>query len=103
MPVFLDVDPRTLHVPPPRVTGADPGKFARQLSRYGRSTAGMPVIWVIRWVIRDGGGRLQIMNGVTRATRVARLLPGQTVRVEVIEEYPNQDFSHLPTIGDLIP
>ena len=99
MQVFLDVDPRTLHVPPSRVHGADPIKLTRQLSRYGMSTTGMPIIFVCR----DGNGELQILDGVTRATRVAKWFPGQTVRVEVTQEYPSQDFSALPTIGDVLP
>ena len=41
-PVFLDVDPRTLHLPPSSRYGADPGKLQRQIARFGRSTAGMP-------------------------------------------------------------
>jgi hypothetical protein len=40
---------------------------------------------------------------VTRATRVAQLLPGQLVTVEVIDEDDTQDFSDLPTVGDLLP
>lgn len=99
MPTFLDVDPRTLHVPTGRFAGADPGKLARQLSKYGLSTAGMAP----PWVARDGNGRLMLMNGVTRATRVAKWLPGRTIRVEVTEEKPKQDYSSLPTIGDLLP
>jgi len=35
----LDVDPRTLHLPPSRASGADPGKLQRQRStRLGRRT-----------------------------------------------------------------
>jgi hypothetical protein len=99
MSFYIDVDPRTLHVPTSRIAGADPAKLAHQLSKYGLSTHGMPPIIVIR----DGKGALQILDGVTRATRVAKWLPGQLVRVEVTEDYPNYDFSSLPTIGDLIP
>ena len=70
-PVFLDVDPRTLHLPPSSRHGADPGKLQRQIARFGRSTAGMPA----PWVYRGSDGALVISNGVTRATRVAKLLP----------------------------
>ena len=42
MPVYLDVDPRTLHLPTSRWNGADPGKLTRQLSKHGLSTVGMP-------------------------------------------------------------
>ncbi len=99
MPVFLDVDPRTLHLPPSRLAGADPTKLTLELSRFGLSTQGMPRLFVIR----DGNGRFQVIDGVTRATRVARWLPGQLVPVEVIDDYPNDDFSQLPMIRDRLP
>jgi len=96
---FLDVDPRTLRLPFGRWTGADPIKLARQISLHGTSTVGMPVILVTR----DKNGLLGINNVVTRATRIAKLLPGQLVRVEVLETRLNYDFSKLPTVGDRIP
>jgi hypothetical protein len=99
MPVFLDVDPRTLHLPSSRTGGADPAKLARQFSRHGLSVQGMPS----PWVVRDGNGRLQLVDGVTRATRVAKCLPGQTIRVEVIADQPNEDFRRFPTVGDRLP
>ena len=74
-------------------------RFARQFSKYGLSTAGMPA----PWVARDGNGLLQIVDGVTRATRVAKFLPGLTIRVEVTEELPNEDFRWCPTVGDRLP
>jgi hypothetical protein len=46
--VFLDVDPRELHVPPSRLTGADPVKLQRQIAQFGATSAGMPVIWCYR-------------------------------------------------------
>jgi hypothetical protein len=98
-PEYLDLDPRTLRLPSGRVSGADPIKFTRQLSRHGTSTQGMPPLLVVR----GKAGELQIYDGVTRATRVAKFLPGQTVRVEVIDEDFNQAFSKLPTIGDRLP
>ena len=42
------------------------------------------------------------VDGVTRATRVADLLPGQLVRVEVVGPEP-QSVAGLPTVGDLLP
>jgi hypothetical protein len=96
--VFLDVDPRTLHLPTTRVTGADPGKLQRQIARFGMATQGMPTLEVYRGT--DGG--LVIYDGVTRATRVAKLLPGQTVRVELIDDLPTP-VGHLPTVGDKLP
>ena len=99
MAEFLDVDPRTLHLPPSRFGGADPIKLTRQISRHGLSTAGMPP----PFVHRDAAGRLILMDGVTRATRVARLLPGQLIRVEVTLDEPRADYSALPTVEDTLP
>jgi hypothetical protein len=96
---LLDVDPRMLHLPSSRVTGADPAKLARQTARFGKSVRGMPVIWVTR----GRGGALIINDGVTRATRIAKLLPGHTVRVEVLDEKPRWDLSPYPTLGDNLP
>ena len=44
-----------------------------------------------------------INDGVTRATRVAKLLLGRTVRVEVIDDKPGWDLSLFPTVGDKLP
>jgi hypothetical protein len=99
MPIFLDVDPRILHVPSSRLAGADAAKLARQLAKQGVSTNGMPRLWVIR----GKDGEMQIFDGATRATRVAKYLPGQTVPIEIIDDVPNLDLSGIPTIGDLLP
>jgi hypothetical protein len=45
---------------------------------------------------------LIIYDGVTRATRVAKLLPGTLVRVEVIDDL-RTPAGHLPTVGDKRP
>jgi hypothetical protein len=95
---LLDVDPRTLHVPPSRPLGADPFKLHRQIALFGSSTIGMPV----PWVYRGSDGELQLYNGVTRATRIAKLLPGTLLRVEVVGNLA-APVGHLPTIGDLLP
>jgi hypothetical protein len=95
---YLDVDPRTLHLPPSRSTGVDPVKLARQIARHGSSLQGMPVLWVYRGT----DGALMIYEGVTRASRVAKLLPGTLVRVEVVGDLPAA-CRHLPTIGDYLP
>src|SRR5437868_5932803 len=96
--VFLDVDPRTLHLPTTRLSGADPLKLQRQIARHGNSTQGMPPLEVYRGT----DGELMIYDGVTRATRVAKLLPGQLVRVELIDDIPTP-VRHLPTVGDMLP
>src|SRR5438128_64450 len=99
MPEFLDVDPRILRLPSTRLQGADPGKLARQIARHGRSTQGMQP----PWVYRGKAGLLLLYDGVTRATRIAKLLPGTVMRVEVIEDRPNEDYSRFPSIGSTLP
>ena len=98
LPEYLDVDPRTLHLPSTRPTGADPFKLQRQVAQYGASTQGMPPLLVYRG--SDGG--LIIFDGVTRATRVAMLRPGDLVRVEVIGALA-VPCTHLPTVGEQVP
>ena len=93
-PAYLEVDPSTLHLPPSRASGADPVKLQRQIGMYGTSVDGMPVLWVYR----GSDGALMIYDGVTRATRVAMLLPGTRVRVEVIGDL-TAPCGHLPTVG----
>lgn len=96
---FLQVDPRMLRLPTQRLQGADPAKLQRQIAAHGTSTTGMPP----PWVSRGKDGELQILDGVTRATRVAKLLPGQSITVEVTQEEPNTDYSQLPLVGDTVP
>jgi hypothetical protein len=97
-PEILDVDPRTLRLPSTRFSGADPYKLQRQIARFGSSIQGMPLIQVYR----ASDGVLLISDGVTRATRVAKLLPGVLVRVEVIGTFPKSCANH-PTVGDKLP
>ena len=80
----LEVDPATLHLPGSRRDGADPIKQHRQVTRHGHSIEGMPPIDVSRGT--DGG--LVINDGVTRATRAAKYLPGTPVPVEVTGSLP---------------
>ena len=96
--LFLDVDPRMLHLPTTRTAGADPLKLQRQLARFGGSTQGMAPLEVYRGT----DGNLVVYDGVTWATRVAKLLPRQLVRVEVIDDLPTP-VGHLPTVGDRLP
>ncbi len=98
MPDFRDIDPRELRVPPSRRQGADPDKLARQIALFGRSSIGMPPLWVYE----GPEGVLVLYNGVTRATRVAKLAPGTLVRVEVIGKLPRA-YASEPKIGDLLP
>lgn len=95
---FLDIDPRALHLPTSRLSGADPVKFHQQVRRFGSSVVGMPALLAYR----GSDGKVMIYDGVTRATRVARLLPGTMVRVEIMRTL-SQPVGHLPTIGDSLP
>jgi hypothetical protein len=95
---FRDVDPRELRVPSSRRTGADPVKLQRQIARFGASAAGLPPL-----ITYEGSdGVLVIYNGVTRATRIAKLAPGTLVRVEVIGKL-RRAYGPDPKIGDLLP
>jgi hypothetical protein len=96
--VFLDVDPRRLRLPSSRRSGADPWKLHRQIAQFGAAVQGMPPLEVSRGT----DGELVINNGVTRATRVAKLSPGTTVQVEMIDDLPIAVGS-FPSIGELLP
>src|SRR5437879_6313130 len=93
---LLQVDPCTLRLPPSRKEGADDFKLARQVGQFGSNTDGMPLIEVTR----GKNGLFIINSGVTRATRVAKLLPTQMVTVEIIDERPNWDMTKHPTVGE---
>lgn len=59
---------------------------------------GMPVLEVSR-----GHDGFQVINdGLTRATRIAKLAPGTLVRVEVIDELPF-NVGKFPSVKDTIP
>ena len=77
---FRNVDPAELRLPSSRSGGADPYKLQRQIARYGRSAGGMPPLFVYE----GADGVLELIDGVTRATRIAKLAPGTMVRVEVL-------------------
>jgi hypothetical protein len=98
MPDFRDVDPRELCLPSAHGWGADPFKLQRQIAQFGKTTAGMPEI-----LVREGSdGSLLIMDGITRAMRVAKLIPGTLVRVEVVSK-STRPFGRLPKIGEKLP
>ena len=99
MPADLrEVDPKELRVPPSRPQGADPGKLQRQIAKFGASRLGMPPLCVLE----ASDGVLVVYNGVTRATRIAKLAPGETVPVEVIGKL-RRSFANRLTIGDVLP
>jgi hypothetical protein len=96
--LIVDVDPRTLHLPPSRLSGADPYKLQRQIARFGASSVGMPP----PWAYPGTDGALMVYNGVTRASRIAKLAPGMSIRIEGIGTLRGP-VGHLPTIGDRLP
>ena len=73
-------------------------KLQQQIAHFGTSVQGMPPLEVSR----GADGEFVVNNGVTRATRIAKLLPGVPVRVEVIDDLPIPGGS-FASIGDLIP
>lgn len=95
---FVDVDPQALRLPWSRRDGADPIKLTRQISRHGTSIHGMPP----PFVYRATDGELVLSDGVTRATRVAKLLPGTKIRVEVIGDL-GVPGATMPTVGEKLP
>jgi hypothetical protein len=73
--------------------------LARQIAKHGDSLDGMPPLEVVR----GKDGNLRINDGVTRATRAAKLRPGQTVIAEVIQDLPSLDVTKMPKIKDVLP
>lgn len=53
-------------------------------------------------VYRGTDGALMITDGVTRATRAAKLCPGQAIPDEVLGDLPRQ-FGPLPTVQEKLP
>ena len=92
---FLQVDPASLHLPGSRCDGADRVKLQRQLAKHGTSIEGIPP----PEVQRGSDGELVIYDGVTRATRVAKYLPGTPITVEVTGRLTGP-VGGLPTVGD---
>ena len=99
MSEFLMVDPAGLYLPTGvRSQGADVKKLARQIATYGLQIDGMPTVEVTRGC----NGLLRINDGVTRATRAAKLRPGEFIIVEVIDTLPNLDVTKTQRVGDTI-
>src|SRR5208282_730857 len=92
---FLQVDPASLHLPGSRRDGADPVKLQRQLAKHGTSFKGRPP----PEVKRGSDGELVLFDGVTRATRVAKFLPGTPITVEVTGPLKGP-VGALPTVGE---
>jgi hypothetical protein len=90
-----EVDPNELRLPPSRSSGADGWKLHQQIRQFGASREGMPPIFVYE----DPDGVLEISDGVTRATRIAKLAPGSTVPVVVIGQY-RRSRAHSPCVRE---
>ena len=93
--IIREVDPASLRLPGSRAGGADLWKLHQQIRKYGSSKTGMPPIFVYQ----DPDGALEVMDGVTRATRIAKLNPGETVPVVVIGYY-RKTWAGSLRIGD---
>lgn len=90
------VDPGELRLPPGRQSGPDLWRLQEQIREFGGETESMPPI-----LVTEGkNGELMINNGVTRAVRVHRQVPGKQVAVEIIETRPRADFSRLRKVRD---
>ena len=96
--VFFDVDPATLRLPQERLHGADPAKLQRQIARHGKSLSGMPPVLVYQ----GSDGELILSDGVTRATRAAKLCPGSVIPAELLGSLPYA-VGHLPTVQEKLP
>jgi len=95
--LFITIDPRELRVAPSRPV-ADPGKLHRQIAAYGSSVVGMPPILVYEAF----DGVFVIQDGMTRATRTAKLSPGTMVTIEVLGKL-KRSYASEPTIGETLP
>jgi hypothetical protein len=96
-PQTREVDPGDLRLPPSRASGVDPWKLHQQIRQFGSSTDGMPPILVHE----DPDGVLEITDGVTRATRIAKLTPSVVVPVVVIGHY-RRSRAGSPRVRDKI-
>ena len=90
-----EVDPNNLRLPPSRDSGADPWKLHQQIKKFGASKDEMPPIFVYE----DPDGVLEVSDGVTWATRIAKLAPGETVPVVVIGTY-KRSLANSPSVKD---
>ena len=99
IPTLGNANPPSTPLPPPDFGVPPSGRYIR--GRTGQ-TGTVCVSLLPLEVSRGSDGELVINNGVTRATRIAKLLPGVSVRVDVIDDLPIPVGS-FPSIGDMIP
>ena len=96
--MFFEVDPAKLRLPVERIDGADPAKLRRQIARHGKSLVGIPPVLVYR----GSDGELMLSDGVTRATRAAKLRSGSLIPAELLGNLPHP-VGHLPTVKEKLP
>ncbi len=68
-------------------------------SKHGNALDGMPRLELVR----GKDGHMRINDGVTRATRAAKLRPGVLVPAEVIQELRRLDVTRMPKVKDCLP
>lgn len=95
---IIHVLPGELRLPATRQAGADPFKLAEQIRRFGSNIEGVPPLFVIL----GADGEMVIIDGVTRATRVARQQPAATIPVEIIEERPSWSLKHFRRVKETL-
>lgn len=98
MATLIFAAPGSLQLPPNRSEGADPFKLNAQINEFGGDVKNCPPIQVTQ----GHADALMINDGVTRASRCHLLAPQREVLVEVIDVRPDWDFSHLPTIEEVM-
>ena len=54
-------------------------------------------------LVRGKDGHLRINDGVTRATRAAKLQPGVLIPAEFIQDLPQLDVTRMPKIKEVLP
>lgn len=54
-------------------------------------------------LVRGEDGHLRSNDGVTRATRAAKLRPGELVPAEVIQDLPWLDVTRMPKVKEVLP
>jgi hypothetical protein len=91
------VAPAELRLPSSSFSGSDPYKLHRQIQSFGTSIDGMPPVLVYE----GSDGFLEIYDGVTRATRIAKFAPGVEIVVEIIGKL-RQPRANYPRVGDRI-
>jgi hypothetical protein len=96
--LFIWIDPLTLYLPQSRRDGPDLFKYQMQVARFGASMVGMPPPVCYRGI----DGTIVIREGVTRAARVAKLLPGTLLQIE-IDDDKSKSYANYTMLKDKLP